>query len=84
MALDSTDLIPYENFTKDPREDMPRDNGQHRIAAEMTNFFRRAQLTAMFLLLGSFTDDDYTDEWWGFSGGPIPDMTGDRFLIGMG
>lgn len=42
MALDSTDLIPHEKSTKDPREDMPRDNGQHRIAAEMTNLFRRA------------------------------------------
>lgn len=83
VALDSTDLIPYQIFTKDPRMDMPRDNGQHRIAAEMTNFFRRAQVTAMVLLLGRFTDDDHTDEWWEFSGGPIPDMTGDRFLIGM-
>lgn len=82
MALDSTDLIPDQIFTEDPREDLPRNHGQHILAAEMTNYFRRARLTAMVLLLGRFTDDQHTDEWWEFPGGPIPDMTGDRFLLG--
>ncbi|KAL8644423.1 MAG: hypothetical protein Q9226_007772 [Calogaya cf. arnoldii] len=83
VALDSTDLIPDQTFTEDYREDLPRNHRQHRLTAEMANYFRRARLTAMVLLLGRFTDDQHTDEWWELSGGPIPDETGDRFLIGM-
>ncbi|KAL8818743.1 MAG: hypothetical protein Q9223_002692 [Gallowayella weberi] len=80
LALDSTDFIPKQTF---PEEVMPSNECQHGLAAEMTDYFRSARLSAVILLLGRFSDDQHSDEWWEFTGGPIVDMTGDRFLIGM-
>ena len=83
IALDSTDLIPKGTYSVDLQEDLPRNDCQHRLAAEMACHFRQARLTVMVLLIGLSTDDDHLDEWWEFSGGPIPGLTGDRFHIGL-
>lgn len=83
MVLDSTDMVSKGTFAVNSQEDLPRNDCQHRLAAEMARHFRQARLTVMVLLIGLSTDDQHSDEWWQFSEGPILDMTGDRFHIGL-
>lgn len=83
IALDATNLIPDIIFTDKPLEDLPRDQRQHKFAAEIAGYLQHAKLEASVLLLGRYHDDKHSDRWWNMSGGPIAEFVGDVFNIGL-
>ena len=83
IALDATNLIPDDIFTDKPLEDLPRDQRQHKLAAEIVSYLQHAKLEASILLLGRYRDDKHSDQWWSMSGGPIAEYVGDVFNIGL-
>ena len=83
IIVDSSALMPPSLFTDDPTQDIPRDERQHRLAAELVNLGSRQGLSISVLLLGRFSDDQHTEDWWKLSGGSVSEFTGDRFNIGL-
>lgn len=83
IVVDSLALLPSSLFTDDPTQDIPRDERQHRLAAELVNLCSRQALTISVLLLGRFSDDRHTEDWWKLAGGSISEFTGDRNNIGL-
>lgn len=83
IVVDSSPLMPSSLFTDDPTQDIPRDERQHRLAAELVNLCSRQGLSISVLLLGHFSDDRHTEDWWKLAGGSISEFTGDRFNIGL-
>lgn len=61
-VVDSSALMLSSLFTNDPTPDIPRDERQHRLAAELVNICSRQGLSISVLLLGRFSDDRHTEE----------------------
>ena len=83
IALDATNLIPNVIFTDKPLEGLPRDQRQHKFAAQIAGYVQHAKLEVSVLLLGRYHDDQHSDQWWSLSRGPIAEFTGDVFNIGL-
>ena len=83
IVIDSSELLPFSLFQHDPTQDLIRDARQHRLAAELVNLCSQRGLLISVLLLGLFSDDRHTEEWWKLAGGSNPDFNGNRFNIGL-
>lgn len=83
IIVDSSALLPFSLFTDDPTQDIPRDERQHRLAAELVTLCSRQGLSIYVLLLGRFSDDQHTEGWWKLAGGSNSEFNGDRFNIGL-
>ena len=83
IVLDSTDILPLGEFTADPTEDLPRDGRQQKLAEEIGQISRHNGVTISVLLLGTFSDQNHSDEWWKAAGDHTSEYVGDRYNIGL-
>ena len=83
IILDSTDILPLGMFTEDPTEDLPRDGRQQKLAEEIEQISHRNGVSISVLLLGTFSDQIHTEEWWKAARDHTSEYIGARYNIGL-
>ena len=83
IILDSTDILLSGMFTEDPTEDLPRDGRQQKLAEEIGRISHHNGVSISVLLLGTFSDQIHTEEWWKAAGDHTSEYIGARYNIGL-